>query len=208
VRKHAWRNSYTIVDATIASVIVCLVLVQPTRHWLPHIVDAQASSIYIALSAVAATLLGFMIAALTILLTIGGQRITKIYISSDLYPETLNLFHVTAVYLALTTITAILGLFVDRAPDSGDPLSRRNPWIWFVVGSALIAGWRFLFSLSILKDVSDIVVKDRQGNRRPPTRRGLVVPPSVSARADSHRRPSIRHARNVRRLLALRGRPD
>jgi hypothetical protein len=159
---HTWNTGYTFVDVVVVAVFVAAVAVPRTRHSLPNSVHGQQESVYVALSAVAATLLGFMVAALTILLTLGGRRLTVKFMESKLYGKTLGVFHVTAVYLAATMIAALAGLFVDHAPDAGGPLERHNLWLWAVIGIAVVAAWRFVFSLSVLRDIAEVVVTDHR----------------------------------------------
>ncbi len=176
VESHTWNSGYTLVDVLIAAIFVAGVAVPQTRHWLPNSVHGQQESVYVALSAVAATLLGFMVAALTILLTLGGRRLTVKFMESKLYGKTLGVFHVTAVYLAATMITALAGLFVDHAPDAGKPLERHNLWLWAVIGLAVISAWRFIFSLSVLRDIAEVVVAD---HRKPVTPTPEERPPDA-----------------------------
>jgi uncharacterized membrane protein len=171
-QSHTWRTGYTLVDIAVAALFVVGVLVPRSRHWLPHSVHGQQESVYVAMSAVAATLLGFMVAALTILLTIGGRRLTVTFMQSTLYGKTLGLFHVTAIYLAATMLVAIAGFFVDRAPDESDPrIQDHNLWLWTVTAFGVVAAWRFVFSLSVLRDVADLVVTE---HRPPPSEKPTI----------------------------------
>jgi 3-methyladenine DNA glycosylase/8-oxoguanine DNA glycosylase len=79
--------------------------------------DSRFQDIYIALATISATLLGFMVAALTILLTVGGRRLMKVFVGSPLYGKTLGLFHVTAIWLCVTMLmeTPALRLTLNNA---------------------------------------------------------------------------------------------
>jgi hypothetical protein len=154
------------------------VAIPSSRYWLPREVSEQQSGIYIATSAVDATLLGFMLAALTILLTIGGRRLTRIYVASPLYGKTLALFHGAAVWFGLGTVVALAGLFIDREPTSKLAiLPSTSLWIWAVATIGVISVWRFFFSLSVLKDVTNLVVADQKqptGPGTPPPNQGAT----------------------------------
>jgi hypothetical protein len=170
-RDHAYR----LYDAfTLAGALV-LVVRSSTRYWLGEVVNAQQSNIYVAVSAVAATLLGFMIAALTILLMLNAERVTRRYRESGLYGKTLMLFHESAVWLTALTVSAIAGLFVDPVHDGGLANSWWDAWVYLVCALATAAAWRLFYSLWVLRQVMGIV---GAAAKTPPVVTRDDIPPS------------------------------
>jgi hypothetical protein len=153
VRDHAYR----LFDALIVVLLTAAVLAHPTRYWMSRVIDSEQSNIYVAVSAVSATLLGFMIAALTILLMLNTERVTRRYRESGLYAKTLLLFHECAVWLTGLTVAALAGLFVDPVHTQNHTMSLKDAWIWVVCALGSAALWRVFYSLWVLRQVMGVV---------------------------------------------------
>lgn len=153
VRDHAYRIFDGLVFLATAGVIVN----GGTRYWLGECADDQQSNIYVAVSAVSATLLGFMMAALTILLMLNTGRLTRSYQSSGLYAKTLMLFHESAVWFGAVTVATLAGLFIDPVHGTEPVRELEDSWIWLVCGIAVAAAWRFFYSLYVLRQVMRLI---------------------------------------------------
>jgi hypothetical protein len=157
MRNWARNHAYRLFDALILVGATVAVVHQPTRFWMGRVVDSEQSNIYVAVSAVGATLLGFMIAALTILLMLNAERVTRRYRESGLYAKTLMLFHECAVWLTALTVSSLAGLFVDPVHAGGRVASPGDAWIWLVCALAAAAAWRLFYSLWVLRKVMGVV---------------------------------------------------
>jgi hypothetical protein len=92
------------------------------------------TDIYVATAGVAATLLGFTIAALAFLVALPEDRPLLQRIRDEgLHAEILRRFSVSTGYLALAVLVALLGLFADREPSeqlTAETLGAGAYWIW------------------------------------------------------------------------------
>jgi hypothetical protein len=179
VKTFVVEHAYRLFDAVLAVGVLVAILNRGTRYWLAECVDDQQSNIYVAASAVSATLLGFMIAAVTILLMLNTGRITRVYKKSGLYAKTLLLFHESAVWLTALTIAALAGLFIDPVHGSEPVREWADAWIWLLCGLAAAALWRFLYCLEVLRQVMKFVAGPTDG--RTASRDDIPPPDEQSA---------------------------
>jgi hypothetical protein len=49
-----------------------------------------------------------------------------------------------------------------------DRLPPQALWMWICLAVELVIVWRFFFALSVLKDVTDLVVEDQRSEPPPP----------------------------------------
>jgi cytochrome bd-type quinol oxidase subunit 2 len=129
-------NAYRLFDALTLAGLGLAIGLPGTRYWMAERVDAQQSNIYVASSAVSATLLGFMVAALTILLMLNTNRLARAYKRSGLYAKTMMLFHECAVWLTAMVVASVAGLFVDPVHGQKREWSFSDVWIWVVCALA------------------------------------------------------------------------
>jgi hypothetical protein len=107
-------------------------------------------------------LLGFVMAALAILLTLGQtESIRKLYRtrrSRDIF----RMYTMTSTWLGIATVLCIVGLVFNRRADLGWPVP------WAVLWVSVVALWRLGWSVWILGQVVELVVGDHAGTGEPP----------------------------------------
>jgi hypothetical protein len=160
-------HAYRIWDVLLLGALVAAIVVPGTRYWMGEHVDAQQSNIYLASSAASAPLLGFMVAALTILLMLNTSPRTELYETSGLYRKTMMLFLECAVWLAALTVASIAGLFIDPVHNGEPARSLGDAWIWLVCGLGIGAAWRLFYSLYVLRAVMTLVAPRPAGTGKP-----------------------------------------
>jgi hypothetical protein len=135
--------------------------VPAVRDALPNAVDGNRAGLYETVTSVSAAMLGFVIAALAILLGLGGGTRVTALVSSRLYGAILRLFTRAARLLAATTVVALGGILLDRDYGGGDACSRlcdaRRLWIWVVAVLVVVAAASLGYCLRVLRAIVRLV---------------------------------------------------
>lgn len=113
------------------------------------------ATLYGTIAAVAGSLLGFVLAAATIILTVAGSARLKRVTESDQYGGLWSRFLAATKGLGLVTVAALAALLFDR---------KESPQPAFTYGLlllSLMASLQIASCIWILEKVTDLLVKDR-----------------------------------------------
>lgn len=149
---------------------------------LPSLLHGVRSMVYGSLASLFGGLLGFVIAGVAILLTMGETPRLQLIQSSGMYKQILTIFTSTTRWLAIGTVVAIVGLVADKDPSSGTGASTLWWYAWILVWALVVGGLRLWRCLWVLENVIGLIAMDRQ------TKPKRVTPMPTTA-ANDPRRP-------------------
>lgn len=142
--------------------LVSLVLLfgGPLRYSLPTSLNGVRETVYATLATICGSLLGFIIAGVTILLTVTETERIKLMNESGMYSQVIRVFYSAAKWLACAMLINIIGLAVDR---NGDAV-----WWYSWLSAAVTTGclvrlWKCLW---VLESVTDLVLRDKREKQR------------------------------------------
>lgn len=116
----------------VTGLLVLLAEVAWGRGELLETLDGTRQVVYAALASIAGSLLGFMTTSISIIIAFGDSPRLRIVRESGHYPTLLNVFLNTIYMLGLTTIWALVALFLDRDDSS-------RIWVTYLALLAAIA---------------------------------------------------------------------
>lgn len=129
-----------------------ILLIPGLKESVPTQVSGEQTDFYIALSGVSGALMGFLVAAITFLASLPTDRPLLQRLAHgtadnpSLLHRTLTVFGITTISLGVLTIASLLGILIDRQPEtqlaSGD-LGAGAYWIWVVLLCLFPAAVRF-----------------------------------------------------------------
>lgn len=154
-----WEKNFLFNELTLSIIIVVTAWVIVNHFGLVNticsILNNSRLQLYGTIASVTGALLGFIIAGMSILLTMGESESLNILRKSKHYFLIFKVYLSCSKYLALTTILAIVGLIVDK---DGAPI------IWFtalVCWALLISIFRLLRCMWILEKMVGLSVKSQ-----------------------------------------------
>jgi uncharacterized membrane protein len=115
---------------------------------------SHRSSLYSTIASIVGSLLGFVIAAVAIVLPMASLPRLRVLRASPHYRELWRTFHSAIRWLAVATIACLVGLASDRSPDPLLPVTA------FAVFTVVTAALRLLNAIWVLERVVDLVVGD------------------------------------------------
>jgi|GEM_PF-865751 len=140
----------------IGFIAVVLFFNETLRHYLPIQVNGLRQTIYGTLTTIFGSLLGFVIAGITILISMGETPRLKLMFQHGLFIQVIGIFNSTAKWLAFGTFTSIAGLVFDR---DGNPIWWYS---WFVFSIAIVCALRVWRCIWVLGAVLDLALRDKQ----------------------------------------------
>jgi hypothetical protein len=173
-RLQLWIESHLTVTQIILAValtaVVALTLgAGESDSRLGSLLGDDRATLYGTVAAVAGSLLGFVLAAATIILTVAGSARLKRVSESNRYGDLWSVFLAATKGLGLVTVAALAALLFDRK-DSPQPALTYGLFLL-----SLIASFQIATCIWILEKVTNLMVKERPspgpGNSRP-TRSG------------------------------------
>jgi hypothetical protein len=164
-----------------------IIFIRPLREALPHEVSGGQTPFYAAVAGVAGALLGLLVAAITFLAGLPGDRpLLKRLKGLDsqepgqgrplgpepgtaspprvpsLLEKTLSLFSRATESLGLLTILALLGLIIDHQPATHLPANRLGAgayWVWPVALAGVPAVVRVRRCLRVLAEIAGLTAQ-------------------------------------------------
>jgi hypothetical protein len=138
-------------DIGAGALIFALVIGSEWCPWLragvAFVFDGKRVALFSAIAAIAGSLLGFAIASVSIVLTVAQMPRLKVVRKSKHYRALWLTFHSTIWCLALTTVTALVGLAIDSD-------ARPNLFVTaLVAGTCTTAGLRVFNAIWILEQI-------------------------------------------------------
>jgi hypothetical protein len=131
-----WRDHFLKVEFGIALLATAGLLVYGERFGgrpcIHAILDGNRSAIYATVASLAGSLLGFVLAAASIILTFANSDRLALLRQSRHYPTIWKIFKAAMRALAFATVAAVVALLVDRD---------RSPAWWLVYVNSFTALW-------------------------------------------------------------------
>lgn len=153
--KAVTTQQLTLMTLAALTLFLLVWLVSPYDTYLASMTQDRRNDLFQLSAQVAATLLGFTIAVLTILISVPGARRFGLFAKSKWYGNILTLFLGGAAWSLVWTIVSIQEVMADAVELS------KLAFILFA-GSALLTMYHMVASLLSLLVVMDIVVSDRR----------------------------------------------
>jgi hypothetical protein len=84
---------------------------------IEKIISERSKDFYIAVSAIGGSLLGFIIAGISILVALPAVGIIAVLMKKPAYRQLFEYFHLTSSYLSFLTVFSLLGIILNLSPD-------------------------------------------------------------------------------------------
>lgn len=163
----------------LAIILLVLVVGGPVRDYLPVLTDGMRSTLYGTLASISAGLLGFVIAGVTILLTMGETRRIKMMMEVGMYSKMVGVFNSTAKWLAAGVFVSLAGLALDR-----DDQTTFHLFSWVVIGISTVWVLRMARCIWVLEGVVNAVLADKKQAKEPAKRTLPFVPIDTNPQRD------------------------
>lgn len=113
-----WRKHFLLVELVVAGIATCALIIWSERFngWptVAAVLDERRGTVYGVLASIFGSLLGFAIAAQSIVLALSQHERLEVVRKSDYYPMLWKVFVSTIRMLGFATTVAVLALIIDR----------------------------------------------------------------------------------------------
>lgn len=159
-----WSRDFLLYEFYFSIVITlfCIITVNifDLIGFVQNILDGIRSTLYATIAQIAGSLLGFVIAGVSILLTMQKNENMKILECSNLYYQIFDVFISGSKILSVTTVIALLSMVFDN--DKSYNYIFMYGTLWGIIISSFRT-WRCLW---ILKHVIDLQIKKKSLKKR------------------------------------------
>lgn len=158
----------------IGFIVLVLFFNEPLRHYFPALMNGLRQTIYGTLATILGSLLGFVIAGVAILISMGETPRLKLMFQHGLFVQVIGIFNSAAKWLAFGAFASIAGLVLDR--------DVHVIWwySWFAFSITIVCALRIWRCIWVLGAVLDLVLRDKQ----PDKKRNL---PSITSQTNPRR---------------------
>ena len=162
----AFLNEWLISPWSPFAVLAVLLAVLPTfRESLPLQVSGVQETLYATSAGVGATLLGFLMAVVTLLAVLPDGPLVRRLREQKLLERAVQRVGRASLAMALVTATALAGLIIDRQPgspaDSASELATSSYWVWLLVACLLIAAVQLTSSIVTVLRAVRLAMRER-----------------------------------------------
>lgn len=148
------RNEFLISVALVGGVFLCALFVKKDiNDMLAIFLKDARPGFYTALASIGGSLLGFAITGISILFALSGIPKLAALQKSPYYADIFRIYVNAIKYLAIATVLALVGIFVDTNKD--------NPCLWIFylnLWALVISAMRLWRCVWVLRKIIEIVV--------------------------------------------------
>ncbi len=153
-----WKRNFLICELILSVITVLLIILfikifKLELDLINSLYDIRLQ-MYGTISGISGALLGFVITALSILLTLTDNEALKTLKKSPFFPQAYKVFLNTSQFLALTTIVSLFGLAIDKDCE---------PRIWvsyLIMWSIIVSLFRLARCFWVLENMIVLKLKD------------------------------------------------
>lgn len=138
---------FNIIIAIISLLTIQLLLKFSFLSGLGSLISFDKKDIYMVIAPIAATLLGFIITSISIIITFTNSNKLELLKDAGYYEKLFQVYFDTIKALAVTTIISIIGIFY----------SKDIIWFYIILGSVIVSGLLFSASIWVLEMLIKIV---------------------------------------------------
>jgi len=156
------RAHFLLIEWVLPIAIIGLVVFfnEPLRQYFPNLINGLRQTIYGSLATIFGSLLGFVIAGVTILISMGETPRLKLMFQYGLFTQVIGIFNSTAKWLAFGTFASISGLVADR---DGHVIWWYS---WFAASITIVCALRIWRCIWVLGAILDLVLRDKQSVKK------------------------------------------
>lgn len=136
--------------------VLVLFFNEPLRLYFPALINGLRQTIYGTIATIFGSLLGFVIAGVTILISMGETPRLKLMFQYGLFVQVIAIFNSAAKWLAFGAFVSIAGLVLDRDVH----VIWWYSWLDFCI--TIVCALRIWRCIWVLGSVLDLVLRDKK----------------------------------------------